>query len=428
MTTDTARVPKNHTLKTWPQFYDEVETNRKRHEMRKDDRDFHAGDTLTLVEWDPETKEFTGKSCVRTITYLMRDFPGIEKGYCLMSIAPPHPAPDARLAEGERLLMESVAHLRDCAKEEIDTPPGLVDNIDAFLAASTVEASPVKQAQPAVSVEALTAHRACCGSEADPAQGKLHGYCIVCGVPWPCETARLGLPAPKPDAGAGGDEATVNALRYIIDESVPDYMEHGFMLIISRAILAAIRAGKVPGIYAARFGHLDELQNLRAQVAELTRERDLAIAHDRQPYPTADAYERVCAALAAAKEAHAAEMAKVRLELEDPEDDESMSLVDLAAAMKCERDAAVARAAQAELQLVECSQAVKKLGGAPHCGLISVAFDLRDQLAKAKARRFVKTPMKYTFTHDFGEGDRDAEFILLEDFEQAIIAAGGEVA
>lgn len=33
----------------------------------------------------------------------------------------------------------------------------------------------------------ISAHRACCGSEHDPSQGKLHGYCVVCGVPWPCE-------------------------------------------------------------------------------------------------------------------------------------------------------------------------------------------------------------------------------------------------
>jgi len=35
----------------------------------------------------------------------------------------------------------------------------------------------------------LIAHRVCCGTEHDPANGKLHGYCVVCGVPWPCEYA-----------------------------------------------------------------------------------------------------------------------------------------------------------------------------------------------------------------------------------------------
>ena len=40
---------------------------------------------------------------------------------------------------------------------------------------------------------------------------------------------------------------------------------------------------------------------LSSELAAAIRERDLAIAHDRQPYPTAEAYEKVCAALAAAK-------------------------------------------------------------------------------------------------------------------------------
>lgn len=35
----------------------------------------------------------------------------------------------------------------------------------------------------------LIAHRACCGTEHNPLEGKLHGYCVVCGVPWPCEYA-----------------------------------------------------------------------------------------------------------------------------------------------------------------------------------------------------------------------------------------------
>lgn len=36
---------------------------------------------------------------------------------------------------------------------------------------------------------------------------------------------------------------------------------------------------------------------LEQRIKELEEERDLAIAHDRQPYPTADAYEKVCVAL-----------------------------------------------------------------------------------------------------------------------------------
>jgi hypothetical protein len=44
---------------------------------------------------------------------------------------------------------------------------------------------------------AATAHRACCGVEHDPVNGKLHGYCVVCGVPWPCETAQYFIRKPK---------------------------------------------------------------------------------------------------------------------------------------------------------------------------------------------------------------------------------------
>lgn len=42
-------------------------------------------------------------------------------------------------------------------------------------------------------IAAATAHRACCGTEHDPENGKLHGFCVVCGVPWPCDTAKLFL-------------------------------------------------------------------------------------------------------------------------------------------------------------------------------------------------------------------------------------------
>ena len=39
------------------------------------------------------------------------------------------------------------------------------------------------------------------------------------------------------------------------------------------------------------------LADTQARLAEVEWERDLALAHDRQPYPTAHAYEQVCKAL-----------------------------------------------------------------------------------------------------------------------------------
>ncbi len=75
-----------HHLKTWPKFFKKVYNNVKRYELRRDDRDFRVGDTLWLEEWNPKTKKYTGDYCVRTVLYIMRDFPGLKKGYCLMSI------------------------------------------------------------------------------------------------------------------------------------------------------------------------------------------------------------------------------------------------------------------------------------------------------------------------------------------------------
>jgi hypothetical protein len=47
-------------------------------------------------------------------------------------------------------------------------------------------------------IAAATAHRACCGTEHDPLKGKLHGYCVVCGVIWPCDTAKAFMKDPPP--------------------------------------------------------------------------------------------------------------------------------------------------------------------------------------------------------------------------------------
>lgn len=41
-----------------------------------------------------------------------------------------------------------------------------------------------------VLIASCTSHRACHSAEHNPEEGRIHGYCIVCGVPWPCEPAK----------------------------------------------------------------------------------------------------------------------------------------------------------------------------------------------------------------------------------------------
>jgi hypothetical protein len=57
--------------------------------------------------------------------------------------------------------------------------------------------------------------------------------------------------------------------------------------------------------------HSLEKEELEARLAEAERRRDLAIAHDTQPYPTAHAYERVCAALNKSREEKDAQSATI---------------------------------------------------------------------------------------------------------------------
>jgi hypothetical protein len=56
-----------------------------------------------------------------------------------------------------------------------------------------------------------------------------------------------------------------------------------------------------------------ELTQCQSENAKLREERDLAIAHDTQPYPTSWAYEQVCKSLTVAK-AEKAEAVKVARE------------------------------------------------------------------------------------------------------------------
>lgn len=66
--------------------------------------------------------------------------------------------------------------------------------------------------------------------------------------------------------------------------------------IVGRTVLDAIVAER-NRLTRENREHEQRAELLRSQAAELEQERDEAIEHDRQPYPTADAYEAACRAL-----------------------------------------------------------------------------------------------------------------------------------
>lgn len=74
-----------HELKILPEYYEAVALRRKTFEIRKNDRDFKAGDTLVLKEWDGE--KYTGREVSRYVNYILYGGQyGIEKDYCIMNL------------------------------------------------------------------------------------------------------------------------------------------------------------------------------------------------------------------------------------------------------------------------------------------------------------------------------------------------------
>ena len=58
--------------KTWPEFFQKVLDGEKDFDMRIADFECRPGDTLVLREWDPETKEYTGRELEKQVNYVMK--------------------------------------------------------------------------------------------------------------------------------------------------------------------------------------------------------------------------------------------------------------------------------------------------------------------------------------------------------------------
>lgn len=84
-----------HELKIWPDSLEAIYASEKRAEVRRDDRDFHAGDVLHLREWEPaadyaESKagEYTGNGALAIITHIepLQRW-GLDPAFVLLSYA-----------------------------------------------------------------------------------------------------------------------------------------------------------------------------------------------------------------------------------------------------------------------------------------------------------------------------------------------------
>ena len=59
-----------HEKKVWPEYFQKILDGKKTYELRLADWECKEGDILVLQEWDPEIKEFTGRTIEKEVTYV----------------------------------------------------------------------------------------------------------------------------------------------------------------------------------------------------------------------------------------------------------------------------------------------------------------------------------------------------------------------
>lgn len=75
----------DHELKIYPKYFQEIVDGNKNFEIRKNDRGFRVGDTVTLKEWD--NIQYSGREIRAKIKYILDDkFIGLTDGYVAFAI------------------------------------------------------------------------------------------------------------------------------------------------------------------------------------------------------------------------------------------------------------------------------------------------------------------------------------------------------
>lgn len=75
---------KVHSVKIGKEFFEDVKNNVKTFELRKNDRNYKAGEILELHEY--EAGEETGRTCRKLITYMLKEFTGLQDNYCILGL------------------------------------------------------------------------------------------------------------------------------------------------------------------------------------------------------------------------------------------------------------------------------------------------------------------------------------------------------
>ena len=58
--------------KIWPEYFNAVVSGKKKYELRLSDFEAGEGDTLILEEWNPETREYTGRKVEKKVSLVWK--------------------------------------------------------------------------------------------------------------------------------------------------------------------------------------------------------------------------------------------------------------------------------------------------------------------------------------------------------------------
>lgn len=58
--------------KTWPEMFQLVLDGKKKFDARIADFEINEGDMLVLREWDPKTREYTGRELEKKVGYILK--------------------------------------------------------------------------------------------------------------------------------------------------------------------------------------------------------------------------------------------------------------------------------------------------------------------------------------------------------------------
>lgn len=56
--------------KVWPEYFQQILDGKKTFEVRLNDFEINDGDTLVFKEWNPDTKDYTGRELERKVGYV----------------------------------------------------------------------------------------------------------------------------------------------------------------------------------------------------------------------------------------------------------------------------------------------------------------------------------------------------------------------